>query len=224
LKSASPYSGDGDLESPSEDGVDMSENNDRPSSRARVLIGIPGRAASFTLRPISGVMGRAAAAGVEVERRAVDLVLDSAELERALNAAVDSVRIQASLERALDSDTIRRLVDRLFESGLLEQGIDRLFETGLLDQVIDRLFDSGVIDRLFERLLASDALWHLIDEIAGSPAVTAAISQQGLGFADQVTGEVRTRSRKADDWLERAARRIAHRPPRVLPPEPDPGT
>jgi hypothetical protein len=63
----------------------------------------------------------------------------------------------------------------------------------------------------------------MIDEIAGSPAVTAAISQQGLGFADQVTDEVRTRSRKADDWLERAARRLAHRPPRVLPPEPDPG-
>jgi len=93
----------------------------------------------------------------------------------------------------------------------------------VIDQVIDRLFDSGVIDRLFDRLLASDALWHLIDEVAASPAVTAAISQQGLGFADQVGDEVRGRSRKADDWLERAARRLAHRPPRAVPPEPDPG-
>ena len=188
----------------------MSENNDRPSSRARVLIGIPGRAAVTTLRPLTGMVGRAAAAGVEVERRAVDLVFESAELERVLNAAVDSVRIQASLERALDSDGVRRLVDRLFE-------------TGLIDDVIDRLFDSGVIDRFLDRLLASDALWRMIDEIAGSPAVTAAISQQGLGFADQVGDEVRARSRKADDWLERAARRLAHRSANVPPPEPDPG-
>jgi hypothetical protein len=197
--------------------------NQRSTSRARVLFSIPSRAAATTLRPITGAVGRAAAAGVEVERRAVDLVLESPELERALNAAVDSARIQASLERALSSDSVKGLVDDLFDSGLLDQVIDRLFETGLLDRVIDRMFDSGVIDRLFERLLASDALWNLIDEIAGSPAVTAAISQQGLGFADQVGGEVRARSRKADDWLEHAARRLAHRPPRALPPEPDPG-
>jgi hypothetical protein len=120
----------------------------------------------------------------------------------------------------VDSDGVKRIVDRLFESGVIEQVVDRLFESGILDQVIDRLFDSGVIDRLFERLLASDALWHLIDEVAASPAVTAAISQQGLGFADQVGDEVRGRSRKADEWLERAATRLAHRSPGVVPPEP----
>jgi hypothetical protein len=188
-----------------------------------LLIGIPGRAAATTLRPLTGMVGRAAAAGVIVERRAVNLILDSAELERVLNAAVDSVRIQASLERALDSDGVRRLVDRMFDSGLLEQVIDRLFESGLLDQAVARMFDSGLIDRVFDRLLASDALWHLIDEIVASPAVTAAVSQQGLGFADQVAENVRGRSRKADDWLERAARRLVHRPPSSLPPEPDPG-
>ena len=189
----------------------MSENDDRPSSRARGLIGIPGRAAATTLKPLAGVVGRAAAAGAEVERRAVDRVLESPELERVLDAAVDS-------------DAVRGLVDRLFESGLLDQVVDRLFDSGLLDRVIDRVFDSGLIDHLFDRLLASESLWHLIDEIAASPAVTAAISQQGLGFADQVGDEVRGRSRKADDWLERAARRVAHRPARAAPPEPDPGT
>lgn len=206
-----------------EDAPNMSENYDRPTSRVRVLIGIPGRAAEITLRPLTGIVGRAAAAGVEVERRTVDRVLESAELERVLNAAVDSVRIQASLERALDTDGVRRLVDRLFDSGVLDQVIARMFETGLIDRVIAQMFDSGTIDRLLDRLLASEGLWHMIDEIAGSPAVTAAVSQQGLGFADQVTDEVRARSRKADDWLERAARRLAHRPPRALPPEPDPG-
>lgn len=203
---------------------DMSENH-RGNSRARVLlIGIPGRAAATTIRPLTGIMGRAAAAGVVVERRAVDRLLESSELERTLNATVDSLRVQASLERALQSDNVKRLVDRLFDSGLLDQVIARMFDSGLLDRVIDRMFESGAIDRLLERLLADDALWQMIDEIAASPSVTAAISQQGLGFADQVGYEVRARSRKADDWVERAARRLMHRPTRTLPPEPDPGT
>jgi hypothetical protein len=81
-----------------------------------------------------------------------------------------------------------------------------------------------LIDRFLERLLASDSLWTMIDEIAGSPAVTAAISQQGLGFADQVGDEVRARSRKADDWMERAARRLIGRQPKALPIEPDAST
>ena len=201
----------------------MSEHH-RPNPRPWALLtGIGGRAAASTLRPVTGVVGRAAAGVVVVERRAVDRLLESSELERTLNAAVDSIRIQASLERALQSDSVKRLVDNLFDSGLLDQVITRMFDSGLFDRVIDQMFDSGLMDRLLERLLATDGLWHMIDEIAGSPSVTAAISQQGLGFADQVTDQVRERSRKADDWLERAARRLAHRPPRVLPPEPDPG-
>ena len=202
----------------------MAESNQRSQSRARgLLTDIGGRAATTTLKPLTGLVGAAASVGVGVQRHAVDRVLESSELERTLNAAVDSERIQASLERAFQSDSGKRLVDGLFESGLLERGIDRMFETGLLERVIDRLFDSGAIDHLFERLLASDALWDLIDVIAASPAVTAAISQQGLGFADQVGEQVRGRSRRADDWVERAARRLMHRPPRAVPPEPDPG-
>ena len=84
------------------------------------------------------------------------------------------------------------------------------------------MFDSRLIDRLMQRLGESEALWGLIDEIAQSPAVLAAVSQQGLGFADQVGDEMRTRSRRADDWLERAARRLAHRQQDALPPaDPD---
>ena len=69
----------------------------------------------------------------------------------------------------------------------------------------------------------------LVEEIADSPAVTAAISQQGFGFADQVGGDVRNRSRRTDNWLEHAARRLSRghatgpSPPsegNVLPPLP----
>jgi hypothetical protein len=141
-------------------------------------------------------MEAAFGAGISIERRAMDRVLDSAELEHILVAAIDSPHLQAALRRAFASDGAKTLVDSLF--------------------------DSGLIDRLLERLLTSEALWHLIDAVAASPTVTAAISQQGLGFADQVGEEVRKRSRKADDWLERSAHRLLRGPRKQLPAEAEP--
>ncbi len=70
-----------------------------------------------------------------------------------------------------------------------------------------KLFDSGLADQFVDRLLTSKAVWRLVDEIADSPAVTAAVTQQGLGFADQVGGELRARARQADDWILHKARR-----------------
>jgi hypothetical protein len=140
------------------------------------------------------MLGAAAGAGITLQRRAVDRVLESDELERVLTAAINSAHVQAALQNALAGDAARRFVDAFFDSGLL--------------------------DRFLERLLASEVLWNTIDEIAASPSVTAAISQQGLGLADQVGEEVREQSRRADDWVERAARRLIHRPPRAVPAEP----
>ncbi len=162
------------------------------------LVGFGTRAATATLRPIVGVAEAAAGAGLSLERRAVNRVLESDELERVVIVAINSVHIQAAFKQALESEGAAQLVDSLF--------------------------DSGFIDRLFERLLASESLWHLIDEIAGSPAVTAAVSQQGLGFADEIGDQVRTRSRKADDWMERAARRLIGRQQSAIPVEPDAST
>jgi hypothetical protein len=149
------------------------------------LASIPGRAAAATMRPVGSAMNTALSAGMTLEQRAVDRVLESEELERVLAAVFDSPRVQAGILKALESDGARHLIDSFFDSGLFAEFLHRLSD--------------------------NDALWALVDEIAGSPAVTAAISQQGLGFADQMGGEVRARSRKADDWLERTARRLTHR-------------
>ena len=154
------------------------------SSQSGVLHGLSSmgtRAAAATMRPLAGPVNAAAEAGIGLQRRAIDRLLDSGELEHLLA----SPRLQAVVKQVIESDGAKMLVDAFF--------------------------DSGLFDRLVDRLLDSDALWRLVDEIAGSPAVTAAISQQGLGFADQVGTEVRGRSRKADDWLERAAHRLIHR-------------
>ncbi len=154
--------------------------------------------AAATLRPIAGVASAAIDAGVSLERRAVDLVLGSDELERIIITTVDSPNLQAGFDSALASDGAKRLIAGFFASDAFDELVD-----GLLDsQALWRLID-GVLDRL----VARDALWRMVDEVAGSPAVTAAITQQSVSFAGEVRDGVRARSRRADDWLARVARR-----------------
>lgn len=159
---------------------DQRLNNSRPGV-LHGLSSIGSRAAAATIRPLARPVEAAAEAGISLQRRAVDRLLESGELEQ----LIASPRLHALAGQLLESDGAKMLVDAFF--------------------------DSGLFARVADRLLASDALWHLIDEIAGSPAVTAAISQQGLGFADQVGTVARSNSRKADDWLERAAAQLIHR-------------
>ncbi len=147
------------------------------------LTDIGGRVVAVTLRPLTGAVGAAAEAGISLEQRAVDRLLESGELERFLA----SPRLQAIVAQVVSSEGATQLIDTFFESGLFE--------------------------RFADRLLASDGLWRLVDEIAASPKVRAAISQQGLGFADQVGDSVRARSRNADRLLERGAARLMRRHP-----------
>ena len=87
----------------------------------------------------------------------------------------------AALDATLASDTAAQAVDRIVRSDLVERAVGRVFET------------------------------HILDEVARSPAVTEAIGTQSLGFADQIAGVVRERSRTADDRVERMARRVLRR-------------
>ncbi len=99
-------------------------------------------------------------------------------------------------------------IDRAIANGLVERIVDRLVAEGVVERAVDRVFDERrVIDEMVARLIESEGLWVLVEEIAQSPAVTEAIGRQSIGFADQVAGEVRKRSRSADARLERVARR-----------------
>jgi hypothetical protein len=142
------------------------------------LVGFGSRTAASALRPASGAVH----AAIGLERRVVERVLDTGELERIALAALNDTRVQAAIRSVLASDGAA--------------------------QTVDSLFASGLIDRVIDRLLASDALWRLVDEVAQSPSVIAAVSQQGLGFADQIGRAARERSRKADDRVERTVGRL----------------
>jgi hypothetical protein len=139
----------------------------------------------ISVRPFATVASAGVHASVALQQRVLERILESPELDRTLTAAINSELAREAISRVLESDAAQQLVASLFEAGLF--------------------------DELVDRVLASEALWRLIDEVAASPAVTAAITHQGLGFADQVGDQVRTRSRNADDWLDRAARRLTRR-------------
>ena len=119
----------------------------------------------------------------------------------------------AAVDGVLESRLAGEIADRVVASRLVQRALDHA-----LDGPVIATLDGEALDRVVEALLESDELWRIVDEIASSPAVTDAITQQSLGFADQVADGVRDRSRSADAVLERVARRALRR--RQPPPPP----
>ena len=179
-------------------------------------------------RPVVRTVNGAAAAALDAVLRSrlsgdlVERVAASPLAGRALRGALGGPLVEA-----LAHDLVRyRVADRLLSEELVEQTTARVLEGPELERVVEAALDSPTVERLIGsaiqsrlldetvvRLLQSDDLWLLVDEIAQSPAVTAAIAGQSASFADQVAGGVRARSRSADAWLERRARRMLRRRP-----------
>jgi hypothetical protein len=140
----------------------------------------------------------------------------------------------ALLARALATQTALDAVDAVLRSPAAQRAVrtaiggplpelaaraavhERVLESEGVEQLVVQALDSHLADASVAHLLAGRNLWLVVEEIASSPMVAKAIAQQGAGFADQVADEVGQRTRRADDRVERAARRLLHRRP---PPE-----
>jgi len=173
--------------------------------------GVAGRAGGAA----AGVAGRAGGAAAEVAGRAVIRAIDRTAASPR-TAEVVAVVVRSPLPARAVSD----LVDVLLERGVVERVAERVLSGPEIDRLLVSLFDSPrmaeLADRVAMRLLESDELWLIVDRIARSPAVTAAIARQGAGFVDQMADEVAERSRRADDRLERGARRLLRRRPTTI--------
>jgi hypothetical protein len=141
-----------------------------------------------------------------VVERVVDELLERGMADQLADRLLDGPELERVVASALESPGMDRLVQGLVESPAVERLATRAVESKLMDKVLD-----GVVERLPE----SEEMWLLVDQIARSPAVTEAIAQQSMGFADQMAGEVRMGSRRADAGLERVAHRLLRR---KLPP------
>lgn len=136
----------------------------------------------------------------------VEHVVASPLVDRTAQRLLSGPEVERLLEMALSSERVEQLMAEALESPGMERIVNQAIESRLADETITRL-----IEETTERLLASEGLWVLIDEVAASPAITEAITQHGVGFADQVADEVRERSRHADAWMETIARRVLRR-------------
>jgi len=202
------------------------------ATRVESVVYTAGSIGAAVAKPVVRRISGTALAGLDtvLESRfageVVDRVAASPLVERALSGA-----LEGPLVEAVAQDLVRyRVADRLLSEGLVEQTtarvlagpeLERVVEAALQSPTVERLIasaiDSRLLDQAVVRLLESDDLWLVVEEIARSPAVTDAIAQQSAGFADQVAGGVRTRSRSADTWVEQRARRLLRRHP---PPPP----
>jgi hypothetical protein len=102
----------------------------------------------------------------------------------------------------------QRVAGRLVVSGI----VGEIAERARADPEIERILAAALRSRLFDetvaRLLDTDGLWRLVDEVASSPSVLKAVEHQGIGFVDEVGERARSRSRRADAWVERLAWRV----------------
>ena len=144
-----------------------------------------------------------------VGAEAVDRVLESDLASRAVGKV-----LEGPLVEAVARDVVRYAVlERVLDDAELERVLVAALDSPAADRLLGRVLESKFLDDAVRRLLEGEELWLVVEEIAQSPAVTEAITRQSIGFADQVAGGVRGRSRNADAWLERTARRALRRPP-----------
>jgi hypothetical protein len=183
----------------------------------RALSGLAGAA----LRPPARLAERAVVGAVEaalrsprfeeVAERIVTDVLESPVVERLVLGALENPATERIVDDALGSPAVERILIGALESPAAERIVDRVVESPAAERLLARVIDSSLVDQAVPLLLESEDLWILVDEVARSPAVLDAVTHQGAGFADQMAGVVRDRSRGADDRLERAARRLLRR-------------
>ena len=105
---------------------------------------------------------------------------------------------------------LERITTHVLESPAVGHLVADIVDSPATERLVVQVVDSHMLDVVLTRLLEREELWLMIEEIAGSPVVTAAVTQQSRGFADQVAAGVRAGSSGADVWLERAAGAMRH--------------
>src|SRR4051794_493474 len=180
--------------------------------RARSLAGdVAGHAVLGTVRQVLGW---------RYTGDALDLVFRSAAAERAVDSLLDGPLVDAAAEAAGRHAVVERIAGQVLDSPDFERVVVSALESQGVERLMVGVLESRVLDELVQRLLDSEDLWRLVDGIVRSPVVTTAVAGASSGLADEVAGEVRHRSRGADAWIERVARRMT---PHRTPEGPTPG-
>ncbi|HEX6116606.1 MAG TPA: RDD family protein [Solirubrobacterales bacterium] len=144
--------------------------------------------------------------------RRVGRVAGATGLDTALEEAIADAVV-----RTVESPAFERALTEVLEGPTVERAVGQAMRSEAVERALTEAIDSEMIDRVWERLLASDEAQKLVERIAEAPEVRAAIAQQGVGLLSDLGRHIGEVARKADDILERFARRITFARPRTEP-------
>lgn len=148
--------------------------------------------------PLSALVGMAFAAETRMRRGFATMLAGFARLADDTNLGYTRL---AFAVRGTPLDALRARLDELLFLALV---------------VVDRWTARGAIEEQQGRRMAERATAGIIDELldymARNPEVRHLIEQQSIGMADSAVGEVRERTASADQWIERVAHNLLHRP------------
>ena len=143
--------------------------------------------------------------GEEKARRGLSLVWDVQK--RLAKTAVSTARPLANNRRL---QPLQRRLDRVAERG--QEEIVRWIERGQAEEPFSRQLAN---------LAYAEIVAEFISQLAGNQEVQELVQQQGVGLAGEVVDQVRERTFTADTVVERLARALTRRPPRLTPPPAD---
>src|SRR4051812_33715662 len=161
-------------------------------------------------------------AGVRAAGRPARALWDSRLVRPARSLAAPGIDRLAEMAVGVvvDHALVERAVAELLRAGVLEDVADQIASSPLpahvvqeaLAERVDRVLASPELELVLDRVLQSDQLHRVVASIAQSAEVRAALTAQSFGLAEELAGEVRSRTAVADDAAERVARRLFGRP------------
>jgi hypothetical protein len=103
---------------------------------------------------------------------------------------------QLAVGVVVDHALVERTVAELLRAGVLEDVADQIAASRLPDHL---LLESPALDHVIDQLLDSEQLHRVIAHVAASPELRTALTAQSAGLADELAGEMRSRTATAAD-------------------------
>jgi uncharacterized RDD family membrane protein YckC len=127
------------------------------------------------------------------------------------------IATEEAIVAAIESEAVERALTRVLQGPAVEQAVQGALQSEALKQALIEALDSELVDEVWRRLLASDEAQQLVERIAEAPEVRAAVAAQGVGLVSDIGRQVARFAHRFDGTVERFARRIVFRKPRVEP-------
>ncbi|HEX3173573.1 MAG TPA: RDD family protein [Solirubrobacterales bacterium] len=139
-------------------------------------------------------------------------VAEATGVDRAVQSAAEEAMVAA-----VESEAVERALVRVLQGPLVEEAARGALESEAVKRALIEALDSEMVDEVWRRLLASDEAQRLVERIAEAPELRAAISAQSVGFIEDIGHTIGNATRRVDDGVERAARKVTFRKPRSEP-------